>query len=259
MAVKQDIGSVESFGWQWTQRKVYDTRRELYRKLCTSRGVWYDYYDGKVVADVGSGNGRFTYALALLTKAKEILSVELSPEALENQKRHINDPRVTFIQGDAATVKFKADVIYAAGFIQHTADPLATLKNLIDNLNDDGEILISFYKVTLMTRLLEPLRSVLKRLPKKTLWSLTPLLGWIFYLRKSSRALGYINARHTAYDWFGSHEYQYYFTDAQIRDYFQQCGIHPNNVLHVSGGLYRARKGDFPLQLDDELITFWPD
>jgi len=251
----QTEGSVASFGWEWTQQQVLETRATLYRKLFASRGVWCDHYDNKVIADVGSGMGRLTWAMAEMTKSKKIISVELSPEAVAKQLTYIKDPRVEIIQGDIAEVQFKADIIHCSGVIQHTADPLATLKNLINNLNDSGELMISFYLKTLTTQILEPLRFVLSRLPKELLWRLTPLLTPIFMLRKAGREGGIKNARHTAYDWFGSHQYQHYFTDSQIRSHFLKCGIDPNNILKISKGLYRVRKGKFP-DLDPEVLVF---
>lgn len=249
--------SCESFEWQWTQRPVFDSSATLYRKLIHSRGVWHDFYDGKVVADAGSGNGRMTYAFAHLTKAKRILSVELSPKSIEKQRSYITDPRVEFLQGDIASVKFEADVIYCAGVIQHTRDPAATLKNLVGNLKDGGEIFVSFYMWTFATRALEPLRLVLSRLPKRLLWTLTPLLAPLFMVRAAGRESGFRNAMHTAYDWFGSHDYQYYFTTQKIHETFLQAGIHPQNLVRLGErGLYRARKGAFPLTLDEQLKEF---
>jgi SAM-dependent methyltransferase len=249
--------SVESFEWQWTQRPVFDSDVTLYRKLIQSRGVWHDFYDGKVVADAGSGNGRMTYALARLTKAKRILSVELSPQSVAKQKGYIKDPRVEFIQGDIGAVRFRADVIYCAGVIQHTRDPVATLKNLVDNLNEGGEIFVSFYEKTFATRLLEPLRMILSRLPKRALWGLTPLLAPLFMVRAAGRESGFRNAMHTAYDWFGSHDFQYYFTPQTIHAAFAAAGIAPHNLMYLGiRGLYRARKGPFPLKLDPRLEEF---
>jgi SAM-dependent methyltransferase len=249
--------SCESFEWQWTQRPVFDSSASLYRRLIHSRGVWHDFYDGKVVADAGSGNGRMTYAMTQLTKAKRILSVELSPQSVAKQRGYIKDPRVEFIQGDLASVKFEADVIYCAGVIQHTRDPAATLKNLVGNLTDGGEIFVSFYQKTFATRLLEPLRAILSRLPKRLLWALTPLLAPLFMVRAAGREAGFRNAMHTAYDWFGSHEYQHYFTDRQIDQAFRAAGICPENQIYLGiRGLYRGRKGSFPLKLDDRMAEF---
>lgn len=254
--VEQSVDSVDSFGWQWTQRQVIGTTRDFYRMLFSSRGIWWDHYDGKIVADVGSGMGRTVYAFCKLARAKQIISVELSPEAMEKQKRYLTDNSIEFIQGDMATVKFKADMIYAAGVIQHTRDPGSAIKNLHDNLSDNGELLISFYLRTPTTMALEPLRFLLKRLPKGVLWALTPLLAPIFMARPDGRRFGFKNARHTAYDWFGGHRYQHYFTQDSILDTLKAAGFHEMNVLRVSKGLYRVRKGPFPVELDDERMVF---
>ncbi len=253
----QSTQSCESFEWQWTEERVWDSEATLYRKIFEAMGVWHDFYDGKVVADVGSGMGRFTWALAHFTKARRIISVELSPKSVAKQRSYITDPRVEFMNADIAAVRFTADVIYCAGVIQHTQDPAQTLKNLIGNLNEGGELFVSFYQKTLATRALEPLRMVLSRLPRKVLWLLTPLLAPLFMVRKEGRESGFRTAMHTAYDWFGSHEFQHYFTPAQIDRCFVDAGIHPRNVLKVGRrGPYRARKGEFPLTLQTELMPF---
>lgn len=256
MAEQQSQESVKSFEHQWTQFQTWDSEADYYRRLFTDQGVLHDYYDGKVVADVGSGNGRASWFLAKLTKAKKIISIELAIKNIEKQKSYIKDPRVEFIQEDAGLVKFKADIICCFGFIQHTRNPQAVLKNLVANLNDGGELLVSFYGKTLATMGLEPLRFLLKRLPKKILWVLTPLLAPIFMARKAGRSGGFKNARVTAYDWFGSHHYQYYFSESEARTHLINCGLHPNNILKIRKGAYRARAGEFPLSLDETLKAF---
>lgn len=250
----QTQDSVDSFAWQWTQRTVVGSKRDFYRQLFASRGVFHDYYDGKVVADVGSGMGRFTWALAEMTRASRIISVELAAESVAKQRAYIKDPRVEIVEGDIALAKFKADVIWCAGVIQHTADPLATLRNLVDNLNEGGELLVSFYLWTPTTIALEPLRLVLSHVPRRLLWALTPFLAPIFMVRPAGRTGGLKNAMHTAYDWFGGHRYQHYATERQIHGYFRECGIHPNNILRLSKGLYRLRKGAFPRELEDSSL-----
>ena len=54
--------SVESFDWQWTERTVFDSTRTFHRRLFKDCGIWLDYLDGKVVADVCSGNGEHFHA-----------------------------------------------------------------------------------------------------------------------------------------------------------------------------------------------------
>ena len=184
--------SVESFGWEWTERTVTDSTRTAYHRLFRDMGLWHDHHDGKVVADVCSGNGRHVWALSRLTKAKKIISVELSKPAAEYQRqRFAGDPRIETIQGDAAQVVFAADFIYLVGAIQHTADPLRILKRLVENLNDRGELLVTFYMVTPATMILEPVRQVLKRLPKEVLWSVAVLFAPIFMARKAGREAGF--------------------------------------------------------------------
>ena len=252
----QSQDSVDSFGWQWSERAVYDSLTTIYHRLFTQMNIWSDYLDGKVVADVGSGTGRHIWALSKLTKATELISVELADQAVATQRKILTDPRLRIIHADAKLASFKADFIYMAGFIQHTEDPRAVLQRQVDNLNDKGEIVVSFYMRTPATMALEPIRQITKRLPKTWLWNLSPLLVLPFFFRASQIKAGFKNARHTAYDFFGSHAYQKYFTSSEIDALIAAVGIHPKNVLRISKGLYRLRKGAFASNLDDTLITF---
>jgi ubiquinone/menaquinone biosynthesis C-methylase UbiE len=255
----QSQDSVESFGWEWTERTVTDSTRTAYHRLFKNMGLWHDHHDGKVLADVCSGNGRHVWALSRLTKAKKIISVELSLPAAEYQRpKFADDPRIETIQGDAAQVVFAAHFIYLVGAIQHTAEPLKVLKRLYDNLNDRGEMLITFYMKTPATMTLEPLRQVLKRLPKEALWTLTIYLAPIFMARKPARAAGYRHARHNAYDWFGGHHYQRYFAASEIERMFDAIGIPAENVLRIGNGIYKVRKGSAPA-LDDKKHVFGAD
>ena len=247
---------VESFGWEWTERTFTDSTRTAYRRLFKDLGLWHDHHDGKVVADVCSGNGKHVWALSKLTKAKKIISVELSRPAADYQRRKFaGDLRIETFQGDAAQIEFSADFIYLFCAIQHTSDPLKILKRMIDNLNEHGELLVTFYMVTPATMLLEPLRRVLKHLPKEVLWSLTAVLAPIFMRRKAARASGYRNARFNAYDWFGGHHYQRYFLASEIEGMFNTLGIDPENIIRINKGVYKIRKDPGPV-LDDQMVAF---
>jgi len=255
---QQSQNSVDSFGWQWTKQTVIDSTRTFHRRLFHDMGIWFDHHDGKVIADVCSGNGRHVWALTRLSRAKRIISVELSRPAAEHQQRFFRDePRVEIRQEDAAEVEFKADFIYMVGAIQHTDDPLRVLKRTIGNLNDKGELVISFYMVTPATMGLEPIRYVTKRLPKRLLWMMSPLLAPLFMIRKTGREMGFKNAWHTAYDWFGSHQYQRYFTEPEIVRMFDAVGIDRSNVIKLQKGLYKVRRG-VGATLDDAVHAFGP-
>ena len=248
--------SVDSFGWQWTQQQVIDSTRTFHRRLFKDCGIWTDHFDGKIVADVCSGGGRHIWAIRQLANPKKLISVELAQDAVNYQRQlfaGIED--IEIIQGDAATVEFQADFIYLIGAIQHTADPEGVLKRMVANLNDRGELVVSFYMVTPATMALEPIRWVTKRLPKKVLWWLSPLLAPLFMVRKAGREMGFANARHTAYDWFGSHEYQRYFREAEILEMFRSNEIDDTNVIKLQKGLYKIRKGR-GAAVDDEIHAF---
>lgn len=248
--------SVESFGWQWTQQQVIDSTRTFHRRLFKDCGIWTDHFDGKVVADFCSGGGRHIWALRQLAKPKKLISIELAQEAVNYQCQlfaSVDD--IEIILGDAATAEFQADFIYLIGAIQHTANPAGVFGRMVSNLNDRGELVVSFYMVTPTAMLLEPIRWVTKRLPKKILWWLSPLLALLFIVRKAGREMGLVNARHIAYDWFGSHEYQRYFREAEILEMFRSNGIVNSNVIKLQKGLYKIRKGQ-GAPVDDEIHAF---
>lgn len=252
----QSQKSVESFGWQWTEQTVIDSLRTFHRRLFKDCGIWFDYLDGKIVADVCSGNGRHVWALSQLAKPQKLISVELAESAVALQRSFFSGADIIeVLQGDAAEVRFQADFIYMVGAIQHVANPEAVLRNIVGCLADQGELVVSFYMVTPATMILEPLRSVTKHLPKKLLWWISPLLAPIFMVRKAGREMGFVNARHTAYDWFGSHRYQKYFTEAEILDLFRLCGIDQTNVIRLQKGLYKVRRGR-GAPVSDEIHAF---
>ena len=248
--------SVDSFGWQWTQQQDIDCTRTFHRRLFKDCGIWTDHFDGKVVADVCSGGGRHIWAIRELAKPEKLISVELAQEAVNYQRQLfacIED--IEIIQGDVATVEFLADFIYMIGAIQHTAEPEGVLKRMVDNLNDRGELVVSFYMVTPTTMTMKPIRWVTKRLPKQVLWWLSPLLAPLFMVRRAGREMGFVNARHTAYDWFGSHEYQRYFRETEILEMFRSNGIDNTNVIKLQKGLYKIRKGQ-GVPVDDAIHAF---
>jgi 2-polyprenyl-3-methyl-5-hydroxy-6-metoxy-1,4-benzoquinol methylase len=202
------------------------------------------------------GGGRHVWAIRQLANPQKLISVELAQDAVNYQRQlfaGIED--IEIIQGDVATIEFQADFIYMVGAIQHTADPEVVLSRMVANLNDQGELVVSFYMVTPATMALEPIRWVTKRLPKTVLWWLSPLLAPLFMVRKTGREMGFANARHTAYDWFGSHEYQRYFREAEILEMFRSNGIDDTNVIKLQKGLYKIRKGLGP-DVNDEVHSF---
>jgi ubiquinone/menaquinone biosynthesis C-methylase UbiE len=161
----------------WTEKSVTGSTRTFHRNLFKRWVIWFDSLDGKVVADVCSGNGRNVWGLNHFTKAKKIISIELAESSIDYQKNKFKDDQnIEVIQADATEVKFRADFIYLYEAIQHTANPEQVLKNIYGNLCDDGELVVTFYCRTFATMAIEPIRFITKRLPRQLLWWISPPL-----------------------------------------------------------------------------------
>jgi ubiquinone/menaquinone biosynthesis C-methylase UbiE len=252
----QSQKSVEPWGWMWTERPATGTTRTFHRNLFKRWGIWFDSLDGKDVADVCSGNGRNVWGLNRLTKAKNIISVELADASIEYQKNKFKDvSKIKVIHADATEVKFQADFIYLCEAIQHTANPELVLKNIYGNLRDNGELVVTFYMKTPATIAIEPIRLITKNLPRQLLWWISPCLAPLFMARHQGRELGFQNARHIAYDWFACHEYQRYFTEPEVLNIFSGIGIEEANIIQMGKGLYKVRKGPVA-KVDDTVYTF---
>lgn len=132
---------------------------------------------------------------------------------------------------------------------------MSVLKRAVGNLKEKGELIVSFYLITPATMAVEPIRCITKRLPKKVLWSVSPLLAPLFMIRKAGREMGFKNAWHTAYDWFGSHQYLRYFTEPEILGMFDAVGIDLGNIIRLQKGFYKVRVGAGPA-LDDGIHSF---
>lgn len=182
-------------------------------------------------------------AINQIANPARITTVELALESVAAQKRILTDEKFEIVQGDMATVKVAADFIYLVGVIQHTADMQATLRNAWACLNDGGEVVVSFYMWTAATVCLEPVRQVMRRLPKPVAWAFAHVLAPIFMVRRAGREAGYKNAVHTAYDWNGSHAYQHYSTRESIDRLFRSVGIDELCVHRLANkGNYRLKK-----------------
>ncbi|HED13234.1 MAG TPA: hypothetical protein ENI62_06205 [Gammaproteobacteria bacterium] len=67
--------------------------------------------------------------------------------------------------------------------------------------------------------------------------------------------MGFKNARHTAYDWFGSHQYQRYFTEDEIINIFLSLDVPDSNIIRLHKGLYKIRK-DQGVELSNTRYSF---
>ena len=256
---QQTQKSVSSFEWQWVEKKVKDSRKNFYRRLFRDIGIYTSYFDNKVVGYFGSGGGRHVWAINELSNPKKIISVELAERSIAFQKSYLNSKKIEIIKGDMATINVKLDFLYLVGVIQHTSSIEKTLKNALNCLNPGGELVVSFYLWTPATIILEPIRQIMKRVPKKLAWFFSFFLAPIYMLRKAGRESGYMNAVHTAYDWNGSHQYQHYMTRKKIELLFKKLGINESDIIYLkSKGLYRIKKhfDNDNLKFDSKYFVF---
>mgnify|MGYP001220396138 FL=1 len=256
---KQTQDSVESFEWQWIKKKVRDSRKNFYRRLFRDVGIFANYFDNKVVGYFGSGGGRHVWAINELSNPKKIISVELAENSVAYQKTYMKSQKIEIIQGDMATVNVKVDFLYLVGVIQHTSSIEKTLKNALSCLNIGGELVVSFYLWTPATILLEPVRQIMKRLPRKIAWFFSYFLAPIYMIRRAGREAGYMNAVHSAYDWNGSQQYQHYMTTKKIEALFNKLGINVSDIIDLKPkGLYRIKKhlDKENLKIDDIYFEF---
>ena len=158
--------------------------------------IHYKDLENNFVLDAGCGGGRFSYIIAQESKAKEIISVDLSNAvftAFENTK-HLD--KVNIIQADIRKMPFKKiklfDFIFSIGVIHHMPDPYMGFDCLVKHLKENGKILAWVYGKegnSLYITIADPIRrAITSRLNFKynlclsfilslILWSII----WIFY------------------------------------------------------------------------------
>lgn len=100
--------------------------------------------DDKIVLDIASGAG---YGAALLAdKAKKIIGMDFSNDAVKYAKSLYNKKNLEYIQGDAQKMPFKDssfDVVVSLETIEHLPRPEEFVKEVIRVLKPDGIFYVS--------------------------------------------------------------------------------------------------------------------
>jgi SAM-dependent methyltransferase len=194
-----------SFGLQWNRfaRVQLDSATGATysrRRFDQETGWGADELRGKWVIDAGCGSGRFAEIAA--SYGAEVLAVDLSSavDAAQSNLGHL--PNVHVVQADIRALPFRSEAIsrlYSLGVLQHTPDPLATARALVEFVPAGAEFaftiyarrrrtaLYSKYWVRPLTRRLPPdrlLRGIERAMPvvfpvTSTLFSI-PRLGRLF-------------------------------------------------------------------------------
>ena len=141
-----------SFGYQWNRFRLEQLDSAngtlLSHKRFYAETEWSpEWMAGKWILDAGCGAGRFLDVVAQ-TEA-EVVGIDLS-SAIEAARDNLKgNPRVHFVQASIYEMPFRDgafDGVYCIGVIQHTPDPLKTVRSLPRVLKPGGPIAVSMYE-----------------------------------------------------------------------------------------------------------------
>jgi len=118
---------------------------------------------GKRVADVGTGKGRFAISFAL--QGAEVYALDISREMLERARRDAQTAgvQVHYLQGDAENLPYpdhSFDLVVCMETIMHVPHPGKLLRELARLVRPDGQVLVSMtnkYRINALARLPETL------------------------------------------------------------------------------------------------------
>jgi O-methyltransferase len=115
-----DPDGADDFSWIDPPDQIWKYSLNLLKRL-----VGHVDIRGKRVLDVGCGRGGNAAALSRYFGAAEVVGLDLSAPAITLARRAIDDPRVTFVIGDALSLPFaegRFDVITNIESAQHYPD-----------------------------------------------------------------------------------------------------------------------------------------
>lgn len=141
--------------------------------------------EGKITIDIGCGSGRFTKWAALSGTALSFgTDLGESVEVAYALTKEIANACI--VQADIYTMPFEHqfDLAYSIGVLHHLPEPEVGFSKLPPVLKSGGEMLIWVYNRRNNARALyfyEPLRSILRHLPKPVLFKLSYIPGGVVH------------------------------------------------------------------------------
>lgn len=99
-------------------------------------------WKGKRVLDVGCGTGQIDYLIAK-RRAKYVLGIDYSSEAIKHAKAIYNLPNLFFEKKDLKDVTGKFDVVLSLGTLEHTDKPFLVLYRISRLVKPGGSVIVT--------------------------------------------------------------------------------------------------------------------
>ena len=200
------------------------------RRTILERTQWPPkFFAGKTVLECGCGAGPDTEIL--LSLGANVLSADLA--GLDTARANIGDnPGSQFIQAsitDLPLVPKSFDIVYCHRVLQHTPDPAATLRHILQFVKPDGAVFVHSYAHTFWNLFSwkYALRPLTRRMPAETLYNLIKAYAPAAYrVTRITRRIPRVGRRFNhVFIPFYNHEEHPRFVE-QPRDFILEVGVH---------------------------------
>lgn len=183
--LKHQKKTAESFAYEW--KYIYKENEYEKNNFFHFLSPFLNEQDlhGKTTLDIGCGSGRFTKWAALSgTEVSFGTDLGETVEVAYAMTKHL--PNVCIVQADIYAMPFHQvfDIAYSIGVLHHLPQPKQGFSKLPSVLKAGGKMLIWVYNRRNNARALyfyEPLRSLLKKLPKPLLFKLCYIPGGVVH------------------------------------------------------------------------------
>jgi len=184
MSIEDKI--IKSFDFEWEMAKKhklkcqydFNYRKKLISLFIKETGMNKKWFKNRLCLDVGSGIGRWTYAMSKLDAT--VISLDLSKTAIKLLKESSN--KGYYINANALRMPFKEstfDFIFSSGVLHHTYNTKNAFKKLIPSLKKNGVIYIKVYEWKNPFKLFisAALRKILSLISKGKVWKFSVILS----------------------------------------------------------------------------------